>query len=451
MGEAILVGLSGGADSSALLHRLCEYKKTANCAIVAAHVNHGIRGEEYGFEADRDEQFCRELCASLGVEFCIERVDVPALAKDSGKSLETEARDQRYSFFARLMRQRGIKILATAHNADDDLETQIFNLSRGCGIEGLAGIPEARSLDEVDRGIVIRPLLRAKKSEIIEYCRENHLDFVIDSTNLEDDCTRNILRHKIIPELEALFPSLYRAAGRLHDTAAEDSDFILSEAKKHLEGEKGRINAKKLADMHPSLAKRVLMLAFASVSNATLEAVHLTSLLELTKTQKNGATLSLPDRKQAMVIDGFLHFAEDKRDGAKEPISYSMPLVYGFNEVENTPFAVEICATEGGETSREGYVLYSTATLRAELTDTLCAKNRSSGETIQDGGINKKIKKLMCDKHVPLPDRDLLPIIRCGEETIYVPLCAIADRAKPKKQEQGRLLRINIFKRSSEV
>ena len=349
------------------------------------------------------------------------------------------------------MRERGIKILATAHNADDDLETQIFNLSRGCGIEGLTGIPEARPLDEVDGGIVIRPLLRAKKSEIIEYCRENHLDFVTDSTNLEDDCTRNILRHKIIPELEALFPSLYRAAGRLHDTAAEDSDFILSEAKKHLEGENGRINSKRLSELHPALAKRVLMLAFASVSDATLEAVHLTSLLELIKTQKNGATLSLPDKKQALVIDGFLYFAEDRRDGAKEPISYSIPLVCGFNEVENTPFAVEICDTEDGESSREGYALYSTATLRAELTDDLYAKNRSSGETIQDGGINKKIKKLMCDKHVPLPDRDLLPIIRCGEETVYVPLCTIADRAKPKKQESSSLLRINIYKRSSEV
>ena len=449
---AILVGLSGGADSTALLHRLCEYRKTTDCTLVAAHVNHGIRGKEYGYEADRDENFCRELCLSLGVELCVERVNVPALAKASGKSLETEARDQRYAFFARLMRERGICTLATAHNADDDLETQIFNFSRGCGIEGLAGIPESRALDGVDGGIVIRPLLRATKKEIIEYCRENSLDFVTDSTNLEDDCTRNILRHKIIPRLEDLFPSLHRAAERLHQSAAEDSDFILSEARRYLEGENGRINAKRLTALHPSLAKRVLILAFAEVSDATLESVHLDSLLALLKTQKNGACVSLPDKKQASVIDGILSFAEEKKEGAKEALQYLIPLKYGFNIIENTPFAVELSTTdENLAGTHGGYSLYSSATVIAECVNDLSAKNRSSGETILDGGINKKIKKLMCDKHVPLPDRDYLPIIKCGEETLYVPLCAVADRAKPKKQEHGRLLCINIFKGSSEV
>ncbi len=450
--EAVLVALSGGADSSALLSLMCEYRARVGCKLIAAHVNHSIRGAEYGFEADRDEEFCRRICASLDVEICVERVDVPSLAERSGKSLETEARDQRYAFFTRLMNERGIRILATAHNADDDLETQIFNLSRGCGIEGLAGIPECRPIDRVDGGIVIRPLLRSKKAEIIEYCREGGVDFVTDSTNLEDDCTRNVLRHKIIPELEWLFPSLHRAAGRLHESAAEDSDFILSEATRYLESENGKVNAKKLSSLHPSLAKRVLMLAFSEISGATLETVHLDALLALVKTQKNGAQVSLPDKKQATVTDGVLTFGNETRDTEKEPIQYSKPLKFGFNIIENTPFAVELShATEESTDTHEGYSLYSTATLNAECTDNLYAKNRSSGETVLDGNVNKKIKKLMCDKHVPLPDRDLLPIIRRGEEIIYVPLCAVSDTAKAKKQEPTTLIRINIYKGSSEV
>ena len=451
--ETVLVALSGGADSSALLHRLCEYRNETGCKLLAAHVNHSIRGEEYGFEADRDEEFCRNLCASLNVELCVEHIDVPALAKESGKSLETEARDRRYAFFARLMKERSIRVLATAHNADDDLETQLFNFSRGCGIEGLSGIPEARGFDAPDGGIVIRPLLKEKKSEIIEYCLDNGVQFVTDSTNLEDDCTRNILRHKIIPELEALFPSLHRAAERLKASSSEDTDFILSEAKSFLKAENGRINAERLSSLHPSLAKRVLMLSFAEISQATLESVHLDALLTLAKSKKNGAKLSLPDRKQATVTDGFLSFGNEIKKDESSPLQYEQKLQFGFNVIENTPFAVKLCLTGEGSANHlhGGYTLYSTATLNIENTTELYAKNRSSGETILDGGVNKRIKKLMCDRHVPLDDRDLLPIIRLGEEILYLPLCAVTDRAKPKKQERKTLVCINIYKGSSEV
>ena len=451
--ETILVALSGGADSTALLHRLCEYRKTADCELIAAHVNHGIRGEAYGFEADRDESFCRELCSSLNVKLCVEHLDVPALARESGKSLETEARDQRYSFFSRLMRENGIKILATAHNADDNLETQLFNFARGCGIDGLSGIPESRPLSSVDGGVVIRPLLQSKKSEIIEYCRVNEVGFVTDSTNLEDDCTRNILRHKIIPELENLFPSVHRAGQRLRESATEDADFIISEAKKYLDEENGMIKASRLASLHPSLSKRVLMLSYARVSSATLEAVHLDSLLALLKTQKNGASISLPDKVCASVTDGILRFDREdtKRDG--ESVKYNLPLSYGLNIISDTPFAVEMSkeASLPCDCSIIGYSLYAHATLAIDQDSIPYVKNRTSGETVREGGINKKIKKLMCDKHVPLLDRDLLPVIRLGSEIVYVPKCAIADSVKPKKNAGGSLVSIIIYKRSSEV
>ena len=350
------------------------------------------------------------------------------------------------------MKERSIRVLATAHNADDDLETQLFNFSRGCGIEGLTGIPEARGFDALDGGIVIRPLLKAKKSEIIEYCLDNGIQFVTDSTNLEDDCTRNILRHRIIPELEALFPSLHRAAERLKASSSEDTDFILSEAKSFLEAENGRISAENLSSLHPSLAKRVLMLSFAEISQATLESVHLDALLSLAKSKKNGAKLSLPDRKQATVTDGFLSFGNETKKDESSPLQYEQKLQFGFNAIENTPFAVELCPEAEKMTDiHVGYTLYSTATLNIENTTELYAKNRSSGETILDGGVNKRIKKLMCDKHVPLSDRDFLPIIRLGEEILYLPLCAVTDRAKPKKQERKTLVCINIYKGSSEV
>ena len=227
----ILLGLSGGADSSALLHLLCGYASKAGASIFAAHLNHGIRTEDYGNEADRDEEFCRELCQRLGVELFVKRLDIPKMAAKSGRSLESEAREARYEFFSEIMREKGIKILATAHNADDNLETQIYNISRGCGIEGLVGIPEVRPLESVDGGIVIRPILSAEKREILEYCKTNSIPYVTDSTNNEDEYTRNAIRHRIIPILEEMFPHLKRSSQKVSATAGEDADFILSTAR----------------------------------------------------------------------------------------------------------------------------------------------------------------------------------------------------------------------------
>ena len=228
-GEPILLALSGGADSSALLYLLCALRERSPFPLYAAHVNHNIRGESHGNEALRDEDFCRRICRETGVELFVESVDVPRLAKESGQSLETAARDARYGFFARIMLENNIKILVTAHNADDNFETQLFNLCRGCGIDGLCGIPERRQFAEVG-GVVVRPILSASKSEILDFCRKEKIDFVTDSTNFEDDCVRNKLRLNIIPQLKEIFGSPERSGARLASYAAEDSDFIGKEA-----------------------------------------------------------------------------------------------------------------------------------------------------------------------------------------------------------------------------
>ena len=234
--EPVLVALSGGSDSSALLHLLCVLKQKRDFPLYAAHVNHNIRTEAFGNEAARDEAFCTSLCSSLGVELFVHRADVPQIAQTEGKSIETAARDVRYDFFAKIMEQKGIRILATAHNADDNFETQIFNLCRGCGIEGISGIPTARPLDRKGQCVAVRPLLSATKQEIFELCSQNHIEYVSDSTNFEDDCTRNKLRLNLIPMLREIFPSPEKSGARLSDAAREDNDFITSEAKRFLEG-----------------------------------------------------------------------------------------------------------------------------------------------------------------------------------------------------------------------
>jgi len=425
----ILLGLSGGADSSALLHLLCDWAKGSGATVYAAHVNHGIRKEGYGNEADRDEQFCRELCASLGVEVFVSQVDIPKMAEESGRSIEEEAREARYSFFSEIMREKNIKILATAHNADDNLETQIYNMARGCGIDGLVGIPEMRKLETVDEGIVVRPILAAQKREILEYCKVNSVPYVTDSTNNEEEYTRNAIRHKVMPILREMFPHFNRSSQRLSATAGEDSDFILSVARKTVNEYGEKIPTKILSGLHPSVAKRVIKLMFEQVSSATLEYVHVLSVMSLLDTDKNGSTVSLPDRICAKIIDGELCFCPDLKETKKVP-AYCVKLEFGFTQITNTRFAVLISDREPSKTMGD-YSLYATAKADGNLPTPLYAKNRQSGMTITDGGINKKIKKLMCDKKVPLCDRDTIPLISSEKEILYAPLCALCDSVKP--------------------
>ena len=164
----ILVGFSGGADSSALLLMLKAYSEQSGAKIYAAHVNHGIRGKE----ADRDETFCKEFAKSLDIEFFSIKLNVPAIAKKSGESIESAARRVRYEFFNKIMLESSIPILATAHNADDNLETVIFNLTRGAGLSGLCGIPDSRP---TENGIVIRPILTMEKRDIVAFCEKHRV------------------------------------------------------------------------------------------------------------------------------------------------------------------------------------------------------------------------------------------------------------------------------------
>jgi len=182
--ENVLVALSGGADSTALLLSLREL----GYPVRAFHLNHCLRGAE----SDRDEAFCRRLCEKLGVELTVERVDIAAAAGDS--AVEETARRIRY---ARLEHAAHGAKIAVAHNADDNLETMLFHLVRGTGAKGLTGIPPVR-------GRIIRPLIAVERSEIEAFLRERGQDFVTDSTNADTVYTRNRLRQEVVPVLREL-------------------------------------------------------------------------------------------------------------------------------------------------------------------------------------------------------------------------------------------------------
>ena len=446
--DAILVALSGGADSSCLLHILNEYSKDTGCKLYAAHINHNIRTHEYADEAERDERFCHDLCEKLGVELFVLNTDVPAVAKERGESLETAARRVRYDFFADVMQKTGTAILATAHNADDNLETQIFNLCRGCSADGLCGIPRTRPFDEAS-GVIVRPILDATKSDILDFCSENSIEYVTDSTNFEDDCTRNRIRHNIIPELVSLFGTPQRSAMRLAASIENDSDFLRSHAEDFINEHQSKLMIDDLRELHPSVMSRVIALIFKRQYGISLESVHITSISKLISAPNACGSVSLPSKIRMTVKRGELKFESDDRMKRQTVTGYEMSLNDGLNVINGTDFAIVV--TEHGATPREvptNYQKYSSATLYCNPNTVLSARSRREGDTILCGGMHKKLKKLMCDKKTEVQDRDRLPIICEDGQTVYVPLCAVADTAKASKNKKQ--IEILILKNNGE-
>ena len=190
-GDTVLVGFSGGADSTALLQLLWNYGKRIPLQLEAVHVNHGIRGAE----ALRDQQFCEQFCQERNISFTVVQEDVPAQAARDGLSLEEAGRNARRRVFEHLAEKCQASVIALAHHQNDNAETLLWNLSRGCGLKGIGGI------SPVD-GKYIRPLLGVRRQEIEEYLKENNIDYCTDETNLEDHYTRNRLRNHVIPYLE---------------------------------------------------------------------------------------------------------------------------------------------------------------------------------------------------------------------------------------------------------
>ncbi len=210
-GATVIVGVSGGADSVALLHILHRL----GYALIAAHLNHSIRGAE----ADADEQFVKELCAKLGVECVTQKTDVPALAKAKGISLEMAAREARHNFFRSQVESRRSKaVIALGHHADDQLETFFLRAARGTGPGGLGGMRVFQTLENLT---LIRPMLGIRRAEIIHppshgsgatgWLVDEGLEWREDASNADETIPRNIVRHQILPIL-----------GKLNERAAEN-------------------------------------------------------------------------------------------------------------------------------------------------------------------------------------------------------------------------------------
>ncbi len=209
----IILGVSGGADSVCMLVLMRAYMDSKYLTV--AHMNHGIRDDE----ADRDEAFVQQLCTQLHISFVSESCNVPAYASRYCMGIEEAARTLRYQFLQRLAREKE-GVVAVAHTQDDNAETILMHIGRGCGVDGLRGI-------QYQNDRIIRPILNLSRRDTEEVCRYVGIDFVTDSTNLTDCTLRNKIRHHAIPYLTKLFQQDVKdKLIRLSDNARKDVNFL---------------------------------------------------------------------------------------------------------------------------------------------------------------------------------------------------------------------------------
>ncbi|WP_051536404.1 tRNA lysidine(34) synthetase TilS [Ruminococcus flavefaciens] len=426
-GDTVVCGLSGGADSVALLLSLYQLREKLGISVEALHVNHCIRGKE----SDGDEEFCRELCKSLDIAFTAVRCDVISQSKIWQRSTEETARIMRYEEFAK--HSEGKK-LATAHNANDNLETVILNLTRGTGIKGLAGIPCTREN-------IIRPLLTVTRAEIEEFLSVSGQNYVTDSTNLSDDYTRNKIRHKIIPLLEEINSSVVATSVNTLETVREENAVIEADTDAAMKKCRHVNSLNGLSEYPPVIRKRCIS---RLLSENKLPYSH-QRLEDADNVLMNGGKLNISRNIYLTAENGSVSLGTITDEAE---IVVEMPLQLGDNIIcDNCTVRCDLFECDNLKKieavhKKSTFYLLDYDKIRGRL----IVRTRKYGDRIRLKGRNftSSIKKLINEK-IPPEKRNGLLFIEDEEGTILAESLGIADRIAPESNT-ARFLEISFIR-----
>lgn len=415
-GMHVLVACSGGPDSLALLDLLLLLRRRFDLVVTVAHFEHGIRGTA----SEEDARFVDSFCRARRVPCFIGHGDVPAFAKEQGESIELAARELRYAFLWRTLERCGADVLATAHHADDQAETVLMRILRGTGPDGLAAMKPRE-------GKKIRPLLFARREDILAYCRERGLTPRHDATNDIPDCTRNLLRLKVLPYLQqSCNPEVARALCQLAELARVDCDYLeqqLEESWPYLTREEdGRrsIVLTAFRRRHPALQRRALRRLFASLAGAgrDLGFSHVEELRLLALSgQATGKTAKLPDGIEA-------HFTYDRlvlrptlpKREQQEPASAVPVIVPGRTDYGEAAIEAELLEALPADDGSCGFYLDAVVLKGAPLV----LRHRQPGDFIELSVGRKKLKEVLIDDKVPRERRQGLLLLAAGHEILWI-------------------------------
>ena len=453
-GERLIVAVSGGPDSVALLKVLTLIAAEYKLSLVVAHLNHGLRGAE----AEEDERFVRSLSNSMDVECISGKIDIVAL-KEPGKSLEELCRVQRYAFLKKVAVDCQATKIALGHHLQDQAETVLMNLLRGSGAEGLRGMLPVRE------GLIIRPLLQVTSKEILAFLEEMGLSFTSDSSNAHDCYLRNRIRHQLLPLLKEGFNQrVEENLSRTAEIMRLDDDYLATEVEGWLcrwgidrQDEDKRLPIAEFLKLHAALQQRVIkhLLVRTSRSGQGIGYKHVQAALALARGSHGSASLDLPGgvllrREYHTIIFSRLVERHSSSAGRRmsENITFCYPVIIpGRIEVKEAGLSINLQFADRPDQSlisvpggRIAYLDYGA------VHPPLVIRNFIPGDRMQPLGMagKKKLKALFIDEKVPRAKRQLLPLLADQQSVIWVAGLRISSRVSVKETTR-QVLKVEII------
>jgi len=422
-GDSVVVGLSGGPDSTFLLQLLLIIQNIFDIKIYAAHLNHKLRGKE----ADADEEFVKEFCKKNKIECLIDKKDIRKIAQEKKQSIEETARIERYKLFNEALQKFKANKIATGHTLNDNAETMIFNFIRGSGVSGLRGIP-------VKRDNIIRPLLGLTKEEILDFLKKENVPFRVDSTNLEEDYTRNFIRNKIIPLLSEINPSLYETLSITSDLlrllekyiqveeAKFEKLFVTKKADKFL-----KIKIEDNVDYKNYLMLDLIRKRINSVFNIqvgyekTKEIVNLIKQDKGTTIQINEKTIALKERNSILIL------VEPEFEEINFSVTYDSKLQKYYGSYFE--FKISSASVKEAKLSDNPLVEFFDAD---KVKHKLILRNWKPGDKFVPLGMkySKKVSDILTDAKVPFVFKKQILVLCDGPEIIWLVGIRLSEKYK---------------------
>ena len=422
--DAIVVGVSGGPDSMALLDLLLKVKKRIDIRIICAHINHKQR-----IESDEEEEYVKSYCRDNDVIFeCIK------MQNWGDDNFENEARSVRYNFFEELIENYNASFLMTAHHADDLIETILMRIVRGSTLKGYSGFNKI-----VNKGKykIVRPFYTITKDEILAYCKENKIKYYIDSTNNEDVHTRNRYRHVVLPFLKKENPNVHKKFIKFSETLMEYNNYIDKEAESNFNKVflNGSLDIDKFNELDKIIQTKIIYSILEKIYGDDLLIIgdaHVDLIFDLIKSNKSNSIIHLPN--SVIVIKSYNEISFDyDEDIASE---YEIE-INGKINLPNGKIIEEVSSA----------VDNSNFTLKLnskEVSLPLYVRNRKDGDRIDVKGLNgsRKVSDIFIDKKIKKSDREVWPIVLDSKDTIvWVPGLKKSKLDKKNSEEYDIILK----------
>jgi tRNA(Ile)-lysidine synthase len=457
-GSRVVVAVSGGADSVALLLILKDLEGEGLLTIAGvAHLNHQLRGAD----ADADEAFCAALAARFGVPFAAERVDVAALARAGKRSIEDAARTARQAFFERAATALDADVVAVAHTKDDQAETFLLRLMRGAGTRGLAAIRPRVRLPTVAPAAgrwVVRPVLEVERAALREFLAARGETFREDATNADVAIPRNRVRHELLPYLRSHFsPGVSDVLARAAELARQDEDFLHAEAIKLaarivLSDVTVRLDAAGLSGAPRALSSRVAHAALQRLAGSKpIHFEHVDRLLALAAdaARGEGRAISLPGQIAVRVgNEVVLHPAIGRRTsdvGYRNSFAFALSIP---GEVQLGSHAVAAERLEGPAAAQRRQSRWEArgaevGVAAGALSLPLAVRSRRPGDRFQPLGApgRRKLQDFLVDRKVKREDRDAVPlVVDALDRIVWVVGQSVAEDFRVTDPSQGVIL-----------